>query len=165
MPPFDARFWRSSAFRSLVKAYDQSKGWAELLTWISLRNELELVRAKGEKVQIISMHAAKGLEFRTVFMPALEDGLLPFTGIGTLHGSQEAKLSSARLAEEQRLFYVGLTRAKDALYLSYAGKRILYGRELRLNPSRFLQLLPEELLTRSTLVARTTQKEKQLSLL
>ena len=165
MPPFDALFWRGSAFRSLVKAYDDSRGWEELLTWINLQNELELVRGKGEKVQIISMHAAKGLEFRTVFLPALEDGLLPFTGIGTLHGSQESKLSPLQLAEEQRLFYVGLTRAKDTLYLSNAGKRILYGRELRLNPSRFLQLLPGDLLTRSALVARTTQREKQLTLL
>lgn len=165
MPPFDALFWRGSAFRALVKAYDDSKGWEELLTWINLQNELELVRGKGEKVQIISMHAAKGLEFRTVFLPALEDGLLPFTGIGTLHGSQEAKLSSLQLAEEQRLFYVALTRAKDTLYLSNAGKRLLHGRELRLNPSRFLQLLPVDLLTRSMLVARTTQREKQLTLL
>ena len=164
-PPFDDLFWQSSAFRSLVKAYETNGGWAELITWISLQDELELVRGKGETVQLISLHAAKGLEFRAVFLPCLEDGLLPFAGPDLLTGKFSDKKPTFDLEEEQRLFYVGLTRAKDALYLSCAAKRALYGRELRLKPSRFLESLPADLLSRSTLVARARRKEQQLKLL
>lgn len=164
-PPFDALFWRSSAFRSLVKAYDDNGGWAGLMTWISLQTELELVRAKGETIQIMSMHAAKGLEFRTVFLPCLEDGLVPFAGPGILTGKLSDKGAAARMDEERRLLYVGMTRAKDCLHLSTAAKRTLYGRELRLKASRFLAALPEGLASRSTLVATTTRKEEQLKLI
>ncbi|MCL1939839.1 MAG: UvrD-helicase domain-containing protein [Desulfovibrionaceae bacterium] len=168
-PPFDDRFWQSTPFRALVKAYNENNGWAGLISWISLQNELELVRAKGEKVQVISMHAAKGLEFRTVFVPALEDGLIPFAGPDLLTGKFLEKGAATAPdrdeAEERRLLYVALTRAKDFLYLSHADKRMLYGRELRLRPSRFLDAISRELLSRSTLVAKTTRKEQHLRLI
>lgn len=164
-PPFDTLFWRSSAFRSLVKAYDVNNGWAGLITWISLRSELELVRAKGEKIQIMSLHAAKGLEFRTVFLPCLEDGLLPFAGPALLTGKPADKNAPGPMDEERRLLYVGITRAKDNLYLSRAAKRSLYGRELRLKASRFLDAVPEALVIRSTLVASSTRKEEHLKLM
>lgn len=168
-PPFDEHFWKSRAFRSMVKAYTENNGWAGLITWISLQNELELVRAKGEKVQVISMHAAKGLEFRTVFLPALEDGLIPFAGPELLTGKFPDKTQESsngkNEAEERRLFYVALTRAKDYLYLSHAKKRTLYGRELRLKPSRLLTNIPETLLMRSTLVAHAVRKEEHLRLI
>lgn len=166
IPPFDDLFWQSQAFRSLVKAFGANGGdWAGLLTWIHLQNDLELVRQKGEKVQIISLHAAKGLEFRSVFMPCLEDGLLPFAGPELLTGKGVEKKQTHDLDEEHRLFYVGLSRARDALFLSFAGKRLLYGRELRLKPSRFLAMLPQERISRSALVARTTRREEPLGLL
>ena len=164
-PPFDDRFWKSSAFRSMVKAYNENSGWAGLITWISLQTELELVRTKGEKVQVISLHAAKGLEFRTVFLPALEDGLLPFAGAELLTGKFTEKSQEREEAEERRLFYVGLTRARDFLYLSRAARRMVYGRELRLKPSRFLEAVPQHLLSRSTLVAKATRKEEHLRLI
>ncbi|MDL2207462.1 UvrD-helicase domain-containing protein [Desulfovibrio sp. OttesenSCG-928-M16] len=167
-PPFDESFSRSRAFRSLVRAYDANNGWAGLITWVSLQNELELVRAKGERVQVMTMHAAKGLEFRSVFLPALEDGLLPFAGSDILTGKIPEKSRAAthdEAAEELRLFYVALTRAKDALFLSHAGKRLLYGKELRLKPSRFLTRLPADSLSRSTLVAKTTRSAQQLRLI
>jgi superfamily I DNA/RNA helicase len=167
-PPFDDRFWQSTTFRAMVKAYNDNNGWAGLISWISLQNELELVRAKGEKVQVISMHAAKGLEFRTVFLPALEDGLSPFAGPDFLTGKileKSAGTPDRDEAEERRLLYVALTRARDFLYLSHADMRMLYGRELRLKPSRFLEAVPQELLSRSTLVAKTTRKEQHLRLI
>jgi superfamily I DNA/RNA helicase len=165
VPPFDAFFWRSAPFRALLRAYADSGGWAELFTWINLQNELELARARAEKIQILSLHAAKGLEFGVVFLPCLEDGLLPFAG--ELLSGKEEKRIPADVDEERRLFYVGLTRARDALFLSYAGRRILYGRELRLQPSRFLASLPARgagVPARSRLVARIDHKEKQLPL-
>jgi superfamily I DNA/RNA helicase len=165
-PPFDEAFWASAPFHSLVRAYDANGGWAGLITWINLKNELERVRAKGEKVQVLSLHAAKGLEFRTVFLPALEDGLLPFAGPELLTGKLPEKQAGLNaLAEERRLLYVGMTRARDYLYLSHAERRSLYGRELRLRPSRFLEALPLELFTRSALVAHTSRREERLSLL
>jgi superfamily I DNA/RNA helicase len=163
--PFDALFWRSSAFKALVKSYAANGGWPELITWISLQNERELASSKAEKIQILSLHAAKGLEFAVVFLPCLEDGLLPFAG-ELLSGKGE-KHSPADTDEERRLFYVGLTRAKDALFLSHAGRRVLYGHELRLKPSRFLAALPAQgpgAPNRSRLVARIEHKEKQLTL-
>ena len=81
------------------------------------------------------MHAAKGLEFRAVFLPGFNDGLLPH-GRALLRGREE-ELSQNALEEERRLLYVALTRASEALFLSFAHKRTLYGRELELPVSRF----------------------------
>ncbi|MDR1946224.1 MAG: UvrD-helicase domain-containing protein [Desulfovibrio sp.] len=164
-PPFDPLFRLSPVCRALTKAYEQNGGWAGLLTFTGLMNELELVRAKGEKVQIISLHAAKGLEFRSVFLPCLEDGIVPFAGPELLAGKAVDKMRDPDPEEERRLFYVGLTRAVDFLYLSHAAERMLYGRTLRLKPSRFLADLPPRLLSHSTLVRRVTRHEKQLRLL
>ena len=168
--PFDRLFWQSPVFRQLRKAFEEHGGWAGLLNWVHLQTEADLVRAKAEKVQVMTLHAAKGLEFDTVFLPALEDGLLPFAGAGFLTGSaagngEDGGLNDAALAEERRLFYVGLTRARRRLYLSHAGRRDMYGRELRLPPSRFLADLPEALMARSKLVGHTVSTAKQLDLL
>ncbi len=164
IPPFDRLFWQSRPFRAFMKAFDEHRGWPGLLTWINLQNDLELVRGKAEKVRIITMHAAKGLEFEAVFVPCLEDGLMPFAGASMLTGKVDRR-EQFDLNEERRLLYVALTRAKTALFLSHAASRKLYGKELRLKPSRFLAGLPDGLFARSTLVARSTRKEKQLSLL
>ncbi|WP_231039139.1 3'-5' exonuclease, partial [Nitratidesulfovibrio oxamicus] len=168
-PPFDDLFWQSSAFRALSRAYDTHGGWAGLMNWISLQSELELVRRSSEKVQIMSLHAAKGLEFRAVFLPALEDGIMPFAGAGTLTGKPDRDGASpdtrTDMDEERRLLYVGMTRASEGLFLSCAARRQLYGRELRLKPSRFLDDVPLEGLRRSMLVQHQKRKERQLSLM
>ena len=162
--PFDRLFWKSPAFRRLAKAYDEHGGWAGLVNWVNLQTEMDQVRAKAEKVQIMSMHAAKGLEFEAVFLPALEDGIVPFAGADFLLG-KKASVQGADTDEEKRLFYVALTRAKSQAFLSHAARRMLYGKELRLPPSRFLALLPEDKLSRSRLVGKKTRQEKQLGLL
>ncbi len=165
MPPFDRLFWKSTAFRELVKRYDEQGGWAGLLNWIHLQSELEQVRRRSEKVQIMTLHAAKGLEFKAVFLPALEDGILPFAGMGVLTGKADRNEVACDVEEERRLFYVGITRAEQALFLSWAERRTLYGRETRLKESRFVADLPQALLKRSALKAHTKHKEKQLSLM
>ncbi|HEC26045.1 MAG TPA: DNA helicase II [Gammaproteobacteria bacterium] len=86
-------------------------------------------------VQLMSLHAAKGLEFPMVFLSGMEDGLFP---------SQHALNEPARLEEERRLCYVGMTRAMKQLYISYAEVRRLYGRESYTTPSRFLKEIPVE---------------------
>ena len=70
-----------------------------------------------------------------------------------------------RFAEERRLMYVGMTRAKRNLYISRSDSRQLYGKTLNLPPSRYLKIIPEELLTSSKLAAKKVRKEKQLGLL
>src|SRR5690606_18968122 len=86
----------------------------------------------GNQVRLMSLHAAKGLEFRYVFIVGVEDGTLP----------HEASLDEGRLDEERRLLYVGITRAKEQLWLSHSREAQRWGSKLRLAPSRFLDELP-----------------------
>jgi DNA helicase-2/ATP-dependent DNA helicase PcrA len=86
-------------------------------------------------VQLMTLHSAKGLEFKLVFLAGMEEGLFP---------SQQSVDDVARLEEERRLCYVGMTRAMRQLYLTYAESRRLYGRESYPRPSRFLREIPGE---------------------
>jgi DNA helicase-2/ATP-dependent DNA helicase PcrA len=88
-------------------------------------------------VQLMTLHSAKGLEFKLVFLVGMEEGLFP---------SQQSVDDVARLEEERRLCYVGITRAMQCLYLTYAELRRLYGRESYPRPSRFLREIPAELI-------------------
>ena len=165
-PPYDQFFWESRQFKELKKAFDERGGWQGLVTWVSLQTELELIRRTSEKVQIMTLHASKGLEFDAVFMPACEEGILPFAGMDLL----TAKITltpgrGQRFHEERRLMYVGMSRAKRNLYISRSSQRKLYGKTLNLPRSRYLREIPEKLVTRSTLSAKRVTKEKQLGLL
>ena len=86
----------------------------------------------GNQVRLMSLHAAKGLEFRYVFIVGMDDNTLP----------HEASLDEGRLDEERRLLYVGITRAKEQLWLSYSREAQRWGARLRLAPSRFFDELP-----------------------
>ncbi|HIU17858.1 MAG TPA: UvrD-helicase domain-containing protein [Candidatus Avidesulfovibrio excrementigallinarum] len=167
-PPFDPLVRDLAAFRELRRRWREAGSWEALLDWVCLRQELDLAREAGEKVRIMTIHAAKGLEFRAVFLPALEEGLLPFAGPDlTAPGMQVDALlakSSEAIEEERRLLYVGVTRASEAVYASHAARRRLYGRELALAPSRFLSLLPD-LVVRTRLVRHTKVSSTQMSLL
>jgi len=85
----------------------------------------------------MTIHSAKGLEFDYVFVPCLEDGLLPFTIF------EDDDYHKERIEEERRLLYVAMTRARIGLYLSWARSRHLFGRKLSLPPSRFLSDIEE----------------------
>ena len=93
--------------------------------------------APEEAVTLMTLHNAKGLEFPTVFLVGLEENLLP-------HRNSLNRLED--LEEERRLFYVGITRAQERLYLSYAEERETYGKREFTRPSRFLEDIPQELL-------------------
>ncbi|MDQ7017146.1 MAG: DNA helicase II [Gammaproteobacteria bacterium] len=88
-------------------------------------------------LQLMTLHSAKGLEFPVVFMVGIEEGLFPH---------QRTLEEPKQLEEERRLCYVGITRARQQLYLCHAENRRLYGRELYPQPSRFLEELPAECL-------------------
>ena len=88
----------------------------------------------GESVKIMTVHAAKGLEWPIVFLPALEEGIFP---------SERSLESGAALEEERRLFYVACTRAKEGLYLSSAGYRMKFGRTSQMLPSRYIGEIKE----------------------
>ncbi|KAA3619047.1 MAG: DNA helicase II, partial [Proteobacteria bacterium] len=97
-------------------------------------------------VQLMSLHAAKGLEFPLVFLCGVEEGLFPH---------QRSIEEPGRLEEERRLCYVGMTRAMKLLYMTYAEVRRLHGRENYSRPSRFLSEVPAEF-TRPVRVASAT---------
>ena len=98
-------------------------------------------------VQLMTLHSAKGLEFKQVFMVGMEEGLFP---------SQRSVDDIGRLEEERRLCYVGITRAMRQLYLTYAESRRLYGRETHPMRSRFLREIPAEYLQEVRIQATVT---------
>ncbi|MGA9341063.1 MAG: UvrD-helicase domain-containing protein [Rhodanobacteraceae bacterium] len=121
-------------------AEDLEAGLTELVAFLS-HAALEAGEGQGEVgqqcVQLMTLHSAKGLEFPTVFLVGLEDGLFP---------SQKSVEEPGRLEEERRLAYVGITRARERLVLCYAESRRLHGVEMYGRPSRFLTEIPPGLL-------------------
>jgi DNA helicase II / ATP-dependent DNA helicase PcrA len=93
----------------------------------------------ADAVRLMTMHNAKGLEFETVFLVGLEEGLLPHS---------RSSDSESGVEEERRLFYVGLTRARERVFLSYARRRLLFGSHRDSARSRFLSEIPSSLLRR-----------------
>ncbi|OGD03035.1 hypothetical protein A3D85_02320 [Candidatus Amesbacteria bacterium RIFCSPHIGHO2_02_FULL_47_9] len=99
----------------------------------------------------MTLHAAKGLEFRHVFMVGMEEGLFPHS---------RSLMDSEQMEEERRLAYVGMTRAMDKLYLTYARRRLFFGSRSNNPVSRFLGDIPEKLIE----VNQEIKKVKRLSL-
>ncbi len=104
---------------------------------------------QADAVALMTMHLAKGLEFSVVFITGCEDGLIPCT----------IMRDRADIEEERRLFYVGMTRAKDELYLTRARNRFLYGKKLVQSPSPFLCEIPENYV-RARIVPDRTARQK-----
>jgi DNA helicase-2/ATP-dependent DNA helicase PcrA len=96
-----------------------------------------MLPATNNKVTLMTLHAAKGLEFPVVFIVGMEEGLFPHS---------RSLFDVSQLEEERRLAYVGITRAKDILYLTYAGRRLYFGQRTNNPPSRFIIDIPEDLL-------------------
>ncbi len=109
----------------------------EFLSYAVLESGDTQAEAYEDSVQLMTLHSAKGLEFPVVFVCGLEDGLFPH---------QRSATDMAGLEEERRLCYVGLTRARQQVYLTYAEQRRLYGTDNYGTPSRFIREIPEELL-------------------
>jgi DNA helicase-2/ATP-dependent DNA helicase PcrA len=114
---------------------DSSRMLGDFLENITLASDVDSWDDQQDRVSIMTYHAAKGLEFPVVFMLATEQGLLPHER--SLEDEEE-------LEEERRLAFVGMTRAKEELYLSYVRRRDFRGRSFYAVPSMFLSELPEE---------------------
>jgi DNA helicase-2/ATP-dependent DNA helicase PcrA len=125
----------------VMPAEDEDVGMTPLQSFLS-HAALEAGETQGEAwddcVQLMTLHSAKGLEFPLVFIVGLEDGLFPHQRSVTEAGG--------RLEEERRLCYVGMTRARERLCLSYAEVRRMFGSENHCRPSRFLDEIPSELI-------------------
>jgi uncharacterized protein (TIGR00375 family) len=164
VPPFDKIFWSGKAFKTLEREYASLGGWAGLMSQIRLESELAQVDVKAQKVMIMTMHAAKGLEFEAVFLPCLEDGIIPFAGTDMLLGQIDPDEKRWDTGEEKRLLYVALTRSRQKLFLSLAGSRKIFGRHLNLKKSRFLEELPFAGVHSARGKIQKSRKEKQLKL-
>jgi len=124
------------ALRRLLEAARDFRGdLASFLDALSLERGIDHSGLLGDRVALMSLHAAKGLEWPVVFITGCEEGLIPCT----LFGDQDEE-------EERRLLYVGMTRARSTLILSTAGRRTLGGRTLSLKPSSFIRMIPDTLL-------------------
>ncbi len=126
-------------------AAQQGLSWRAFLTQAALSTENDFYDPRADRVALLTLHAAKGLEFPVVFIVGLEDGLLPYRRASLTPGTGVDE--AVDVDEERRLFYVGITRAGRRLFLSHAQRRRLYGQTLRLPPSPFLANLQEVLRT------------------
>ncbi|CAN2040849.1 DNA helicase II / ATP-dependent DNA helicase PcrA [Candidatus Magnetomoraceae bacterium gMMP-15] len=103
---------------------------------IALQREVDMIDPRAEKVNLLTMHGAKGLEFPVVFITGCENDLTPF---------RRSEKDNPDIDEERRLFYVAMTRAQDILYLSRAEKRLVFGKIKSQSPSPFLKDVEETL--------------------
>lgn len=131
---------------TLAKRYDKfdpPEGMLKLLEDAALMSDQDTVKDEHNSIKLMTVHAAKGLEFRVVFISGLEEGLFPSSVRSGEGGTSEEELKKE---EERRLFYVALTRSKEKLFLSYAAFRTIFG-ERKINaPSSFILDIPEDLL-------------------
>ena len=111
----------------------------EFLTQVSLVSDIDSMDNIANNVTLMTLHAAKGLEFPTVFLAGMDEGVFPHLRTFNI---------PAEMEEERRLMYVGVTRAEEKLYLTSAKRRQMWGEYKYYNPSRFIGEIPEELLNR-----------------
>lgn len=109
----------------------------DYLEEVALLTDIDNYNSEADTVVLMTLHSAKGLEFPVVFIPGMEEGVFP--GMQSMYVESEVE-------EERRLAYVGITRAKQKLYLTHAKSRMIYGSTNYYRPSRFVAEIPEKLL-------------------
>ncbi|HEX5540881.1 MAG TPA: UvrD-helicase domain-containing protein [Micromonospora sp.] len=128
------------------------------LSQLATGAEVDALDPRAEAVTLLTLHAAKGLEFPVVFLVGCEDGLLPLRFPGTTPTKEE-------IAEERRLFFVGVTRAQDRLYLSHVRRRLRHGGERDCDPSPFLNSIDAGLFERLGDSEPRRPRDRQMRLL
>jgi len=152
---------KSKNHNEFKKLYDQAEHFShnieKFLKFVALDTGVDTYNRKLENVSLMTLHSVKGLEFKCVFIIGCENGLLPYS----LYESQKTDLD-----EEKRLLYVGMTRAKNFLFLSHAKRRFIHKRELHLKRSPFLDTIEKELieLTTKEYKKKETKNHIQLNL-
>jgi DNA helicase II / ATP-dependent DNA helicase PcrA len=139
--------------RNVASDYTQALGddpLAHFLEDVALVADVDSLKDQVDAPVLMTLHAAKGLEFPVVFITGMEEGLLPHSR--SLEDPDE-------MAEERRLCYVGITRAKDCVYLSYAFRRSMWGSSDVATPSRFLNDIPKALISGSASFADVRPRE------
>jgi len=137
-----ARAENLKEFVSLAKEFEEAgegRGLAEFLEHISLLSDIDEAGDVGNQVTLMTLHSAKGLEFPIVFILGLEEGIFPH---------QRCMDEPEQIEEERRLCYVGMTRAQEKLFLTYAYRRTVFGNTEERIPSRFLAELPDKFVDR-----------------
>ena len=135
----EARIDNLQEFLSVAKEFtaQDSDVLGEFLSQVSLVSDIDTYVDDSNALTLMTLHSAKGLEFDTVFLCGLEEGIFPH------NRSLDAP---SEMEEERRLMYVGITRAKKNLYLSYAKRRKMWGEYKYYNPSRFISEIPNDLI-------------------
>jgi len=138
----ESRLENLEEFLSVTKNFENTnddKSLIAFLTDLALVSDIDQMDKEEEKdaVVLMTLHAAKGLEFPVVFLMGLEEGVFPHS---------RSLMEEAEMEEERRLAYVGITRAEEELYLTNAQMRTLFGRTNVNPPSRFIDEIPEELI-------------------
>lgn len=124
------------AAREFVET-SEDKSLESFLSGITLVSDIDTAGDIGESVVLMTLHSAKGLEFPVVFMAGMEEGIFP---------SSMSFIDEHELEEERRLCYVGITRAKERLFMTYARTRNLYGKPQYNTASRFINEIPQDLI-------------------
>ena len=137
-------------FKSITTSYEDRTGTTNLndfLGEIGLMSDQDK-NTSDDAITLMTLHSAKGLEFDVVFLVGMEEGLFPHTN---------SLLEDGGLDEERRLCYVGITRAKDILYLTNAKRRMLYGQDNVNVPSRFIDEIEDDLINNMTSISKETK--------
>lgn len=148
----EARGWLAA----LAASAEVAGAEARLREQVALTTEADFRDPRADRVSLLTMHAAKGLEFAVVFVVGVEDGLVPFSWDGAGEDREDP--------EERRLFYVAMTRAKDRLFLTRAAERFWRGAVRALPPSSFLAAIADELTARHAPPRRKRRQAHQYSL-
>lgn len=135
-PEGEARYENVKELKSVASLTDDM---STFLAEVALVSDVDGYDATEDAITLMTLHSAKGLEFPVVFMAGMEEGLFP---------NMRSAMDPTELEEERRLCYVGMTRAKERLYLLHATSRLLYGSFQSNLPSRFIREIPEELVDR-----------------
>ena len=136
----DLRMENLMEFKSITASFEERTGSVNLgdfLEEISLIADMTEHKPDGDAVTLMTIHSAKGLEFDVVFLIGMEENIFPHAN---------SLLERDGIEEERRLMYVGITRARDLLYLTNAKRRMLYGRESLNAPSHFIEEINEDLI-------------------